>query len=114
MLMGCQSGANLAAQESSLRIIDSARHFLGSLGPREWEEFDDRRPEGRQLEIKFHAQANAEAATLFIREDDVKGSWPVKLNGKSLGILDHSRTVKTSWPSFRPPHRMTSSSGKCS
>ncbi|MDZ4289654.1 MAG: CehA/McbA family metallohydrolase [Prosthecobacter sp.] len=91
-LATCLFSLTAIAQEPFLRALDAKRHFLGALAPREWEDFDGRRPEGRGLEVKFQAQANSEAATLFIREDDVKLDWPVQLNGKKLGKLGLGET----------------------
>jgi hypothetical protein len=70
------------------RILDSKSHHLGFEGEREWRDLDGQTPEGRSLQIQFEAQANAQPATLFIRQRDVKLRWPVLLNGRKLGMLE--------------------------
>ena len=77
-----------SAADTHLRTLDANRHFLGALGPREWDFFAGKTPEGRVLAVNFSATANKEAATLFIRQQDVKMAWPVSLNGIKLGHLD--------------------------
>ncbi len=74
--------------ESGVRVLDNKSHHLGFEGEREWRDLDGQAPEGRSLQIQFDAQANAQAATLFIRQRDVKLKWPVLLNGRKLGTLD--------------------------
>ncbi|MEP6668749.1 MAG: CehA/McbA family metallohydrolase [Chthoniobacter sp.] len=70
------------------QVIDSHSHHLGFEGEREWRDLDGTQPEGRSLQIAFNAHANARAATIFIRQRDVKLKWPVLLNGRKLGNLD--------------------------
>ncbi len=38
--------------------------------------------------MEFDGRANAQPATLLIRQRDVKLKWPVLLNGRKLGTLD--------------------------
>jgi hypothetical protein len=71
-----------------LRILDSHVHHLGLEGEREWRDLDGATPEARSLQISFEAHANAQPATLFIRQRDVKLKWTVLLNGRKLGALD--------------------------
>ncbi|EDY22302.1 hypothetical protein CfE428DRAFT_0427 [Chthoniobacter flavus Ellin428] len=77
----------LAAAETR-RVLDSHSHHLGLEGEREWKDLDGTTPEGRSLQITFDAHANAQPATLFIRQRDVKLKWAVLLNGRKLGALD--------------------------
>jgi len=70
-----------------LKVIDAKTHHLGVAGRPEWDEFAIDRPESDRLELHFDAQANTREATLFIRQRDVKLSWDVKMNGRSLGQL---------------------------
>ena len=69
------------------RVLDPASHLLGLAGQRERQDFEGKTPEGESLEIKFDARANAQPATLLIRQRDVKHKWPVALNGRVLGAL---------------------------
>ncbi len=77
--------AFLAAQP--LRAIEEHLYYLGTPGDPEWEEFAGRTPHGRQLDVKFTAQANTNECTLFVRQRDVKLDWGVELNGRKLGKL---------------------------
>jgi hypothetical protein len=70
------------------RQLDPGTHHLGVAGEPEWQELDGMMPEARSLEIKFAAQANAQPATLLIRQRDVKLKWPILLNGRRLGWLE--------------------------
>jgi len=77
----------LAAEETR-RVLDNRHHHLGFEGKREWRDLDGTTPEGRSLQITFEAHVNAQPATLFIRQRDVKLKWAVLLNGRKLGPLD--------------------------
>jgi hypothetical protein len=68
-------------------LLGSGPTHLRSGSVPEWEEFAERTPDGRRLDVRFTAQANATEATLFIRQDDVRQDWFVELNGKRLGKL---------------------------
>lgn len=68
-------------------VVDPGLHFLGAEGPREWEEFDGRKPEGTSHAVRFDWAGPAGAATLRIRQQNVKLDWPVTLNGRRLGLL---------------------------
>src|SRR5688572_27483978 len=78
---------NLCAAEER-RVLDNKTHHLGFEGEREWKDLDGQTPEGRSLQTTFEARANAEEATIFVRQRDVKLRWPVLLNGRKLGILE--------------------------
>lgn len=77
-----------SAGAEPLRILDKHTHHLGLEGEREWRDLDGTAPEARSLQISFEAHANAQPATLFIRQRDVKLKWTVLLNGRKLGNLD--------------------------
>lgn len=79
-------GSCLAALASG-EVLDSRMHHLRSGAEPEWEEFAGKTPEGKRLDFKFQAEANAEDARLFIRQIDVKQDWNVELNGRKLGKL---------------------------
>lgn len=68
-------------------LLNSGPTRLRSGTVPEWEKFASRTPDGRRLDLRFTAQANASEATLFIRQDDVRQDWLVELNGKRLGNL---------------------------
>jgi hypothetical protein len=75
-----------AAEPAS--VLSEQRHFLGAPGVREWRDFDAETPDGPSLSLNFTAHANAAAATLLIRQRDVKLRWTVLLNGRKLGLLE--------------------------
>ncbi len=71
------------------RIPVTAKTFhLGTKGVPEWKTFSGRTPHGRNLSLAFEATANAEEATLFLMQDNVKQGWRISLNGKHLGNLE--------------------------
>ncbi|MBI3417568.1 MAG: CehA/McbA family metallohydrolase [Verrucomicrobia bacterium] len=72
---------------SEVRLLTNGRIHLRSGDVPEWAEFAGRTPDGRRLDLRFSAQANATEATLFIRQEDVRQDWPIELNGKPLGKL---------------------------
>jgi hypothetical protein len=69
-------------------VLSGQRHFLGAAGVREWRDFDAETPEGPSLSLNFTSHANPAAATLLIRQADVKLRWTVLLNGRKLGQLE--------------------------
>jgi hypothetical protein len=75
----CVSGQTL--------ILNTNRYHLGVAGKPEWLSFEGQTPFSNRLDIHFAAQTNADEATLFIRQDDVKLDWTVQLNGRKLGTL---------------------------
>src|SRR5512142_1843450 len=79
-------GFSLTAHAGSIFISDRSHH-LRSGAIAEWDEFADRVPEGRRLDLEFQGRSNAEPGTLLIRQDDVKLDWRVELNGKKVGQL---------------------------
>jgi hypothetical protein len=68
-------------------VINSERIRLGEPNAPEWEWFEKDPPRVGPLELRFQGKANAEEATLFIRQADVKLEWRVQVNGKRLGHL---------------------------
>jgi hypothetical protein len=67
-------------------VVDARLHHLRAGGQREWSDFPAE-AEGASLTVKFRAQANAGEQTLRLRQQDVKQTWKVVLNGKELGRL---------------------------
>ena len=68
------------------RILDAKLHHLRAGDVREWSEFPQK-AEADGLTIKFAARQNAAAQTLRLRQQDVKQTWQVLLNGKRLARL---------------------------
>ena len=75
-------------------VLVERLHHLRIDGPREWSEFAET-PSADHLEVKFDARPNESPQTLRIRQQDVKQTWRVLLNGKQLGRLrvDENDTV---------------------
>lgn len=69
------------------RVFDERKYHLRSGDEAEWQEFVDKAPHGKRLDLRFEAQKNASEQTLIIRQYDVKQEWNVELNGKRLGKL---------------------------
>jgi hypothetical protein len=76
------------------RIFDGRLHHLRVTKEREWSDFPQQ-PEGPNLLVRFQAEPNTGECTLRLRQQDVRQTWKVTLNGKELGrlILDENDTV---------------------
>tara|TARA_R110002072_G_scaffold303069_2_gene492679 strand:- start:5307 stop:7529 length:2223 start_codon:yes stop_codon:yes gene_type:complete len=81
---------NLAALTSSTLaddiVITSRLHHLRQMEPREWSTFPEK-AEASKLELKFEAEAGVRERCLSLRQQDVKESWTISLNGEPLGKL---------------------------
>ena len=75
-----------ASARSEPTTLTNRMHHLRVDGPREWSDFADV-PEASLLRLEFEAQSNATAATLRLRQQDVKQTWQVMLNEQELGRL---------------------------
>ncbi|HUG91384.1 MAG TPA: CehA/McbA family metallohydrolase [Planctomycetaceae bacterium] len=77
---------------STARLPAAERELLAGLrhlridGPREWADFPER-PEAGRLVVPFEADANPAEHTLRLRQQDVKQTWRVLVNGRELGRL---------------------------
>lgn len=67
-------------------VIDARLHHLRSGTQREWSDFPAE-AEGASHTVKFQAKPNAAEQALRLRQQDVKQTWKVTLNGKELGRL---------------------------
>jgi hypothetical protein len=79
--------AAAAVGERRSRVLDANAHHLGRPGEPEWQEFEGKSPNGRELKVTFAGQPNDRECTLFIRQRDVKLGWSVLINGRKLGQL---------------------------
>src|SRR4051812_49374244 len=68
------------------QILTPRLHYLRSQASPEWSDFP-RQPEGRRLELRFQAGPNSTEWTMRLRQQDVRQTWVVRLNGKELGRL---------------------------
>ena len=66
-------------------LVEKLLH-LRIAGPREWNDFPEQ-PESSHLELKFKAKKIEAESALFLRQQDVKQSWRLLLNGEKLGAL---------------------------
>src|SRR5262245_28203953 len=66
--------------------IDPGLHHLRAGEPREWREFPAR-SEAAGLSVSFKSESNAAEWALRLRQQDVKQTWRVLLNGKEIGRL---------------------------
>ena len=71
----------VGAAASEERILDPQLHHLRASVEREWSDFP-LQPEGPRLVCRFQAERNDAEATLRLRQQDVKQTWNVLLNGK--------------------------------
>jgi hypothetical protein len=67
-------------------VIEPKLHHLRAGNVREWSDFPAE-AEGPSLTVKFKAKPNTAEQTLRLRQQDVKQTWKVLLNGKDLGRL---------------------------
>ncbi len=79
----------LSADELTL---EAKRLHLGKPGEYEWDEFKDRPVDGERAEVRFQSKTNTTEQTLRIWHSNVKYNWPVKMNGRKLGILTTAET----------------------
>jgi hypothetical protein len=84
--MAVPLGGVLAQSATLRRMIEPRLVHLRSGPVREWSSFPEQ-PEAGHLEVRFAAEKNAGELALRLRQSDVKQSWRVMLNGKSLGEL---------------------------
>src|SRR5205807_159277 len=82
-LLACLAAGPAAAKTT---VLDSRLHHLRSEGEREWSDFP-MQPEGPRLVLRFQAERNEDECALRLRQQDVKQTWKVLLNGKELGRL---------------------------
>jgi hypothetical protein len=61
-------------------------HHLRVTAQREWSDFPARL-EGARLSLRFRAEGNDDEWSLRLRQQDVKQTWKVGLNGKEQGRL---------------------------
>jgi hypothetical protein len=66
--------------------LDDRLHHLRAGDEREWADFPAK-AEGSRLTVPFRAAKNSAEQTLRLRQQDVKQTWRVALNGKELGRL---------------------------
>src|SRR5881394_2849156 len=78
------SAANVVAKEI---VLTPRLHHLRAAGEREWSDFPAR-AEGPSLALRFQAERNDSEWALRLRQQDVKQTWKVLLNGKELGRLE--------------------------
>ncbi|MGZ0174726.1 MAG: CehA/McbA family metallohydrolase, partial [Planctomycetales bacterium] len=67
-------------------VITNQMHHLRQMEPREWSTFPEK-AEATKLELKFEAKAEARERCLSLRQQDVKETWTISLNGEPLGKL---------------------------
>jgi hypothetical protein len=79
--------ARLAAVDATPLVINAERIHLGTSGSPEWESFENDPARPGRLDLPFRATTNHTAATLLLRQDDVKLEWIVELNGQRIGKL---------------------------
>jgi hypothetical protein len=77
----------VAEASAALRTLDEKRYHLRSGNQPEWEEFANRIPHGRRLDVRFTTERTLAESTLFVWQDDVKLDWALELNGQKLGKL---------------------------
>ncbi len=77
-------------------VLQEGVFHLGVPGKTEWEDNVPRVVDGERLELKFQARANPTEYALRIRQQGVKLTWPVLLNGRKLGVLSRDEAAQES------------------
>src|SRR5437868_2850352 len=87
------SSIPVSARAKSIVLTDRLHH-LRVTEAREWSDFPVK-PEGPRLALSFQATGNDAEWSLRLRQQDVKQTWKVLLNGKELARLltDENDTV---------------------
>src|SRR3954454_6074529 len=80
--------AAFAQTQPQRQILEPRLVHLRSGNVREWSSFPAQ-SEGDRLETRFSAKKNVGEMVMRLRQRDVKQTWRVLLNGKSLGELVH-------------------------
>jgi hypothetical protein len=75
-----------APADGQVRILDGGGHSLRMGAGAEWSETAGR-PHARDLTVRFSASPNREEHTLVVRQEGVKQSWRILLNGRELAPL---------------------------
>src|SRR6516162_3491197 len=76
----------IQAASAKEQVLDARLHHLRQGEQREWSDFPEK-AEGPSLLVRFQAEANATEQTLRLRQQDVKQTWKVLLNGRERGRL---------------------------
>jgi hypothetical protein len=76
----------IQAAPAKEQVLDARLHHLRQGEQREWSDFPEK-AEAPSLLVRFQAEANAAEQTLRLRQQDVKQTWKVLLNGQERGRL---------------------------
>ncbi len=80
------------------RVLDKKLHHLRIDGEREWSEFPEE-AEASELVIRFSGMKNTTEYALRLRQQDVKQTWKITLNGKEIGRLHRNENdMVVYWP----------------
>jgi hypothetical protein len=90
-LVACLGTGSVSAETT---VLTPRLHHLRATTEREWSDFPAK-AESHTLSLPFQAKRNEGEWTLRLRQQDVKQTWKVLLNGKELGRLlqDENDTV---------------------
>ena len=77
---------SLAIPYSIAQVVTPRLHHLRATEAPEWSDFP-KEAEATGLRLRFQAKANPTEWSLRLRQQDVRQTWKVSLNGKELGRL---------------------------
>jgi hypothetical protein len=90
----CQQNETHAGQ----RVLEAKLKHLRAGTQREWANFPQQ-PDAESLVLKFDSHKNKTKQTLRLRQQDVKQTWRVLLNGIELGRLHRNENdMRVNWP----------------
>lgn len=85
---------------SQTLVLDPQMHHLRNGEQPEWSGFS--KPHQQSLKIVFDYTQNARELTLCLRQEDVRQSWFIRLNGKDLGNLATDENAMLEYWSLPP------------
>ena len=80
-------GSSACLRGASWSDLHPEIHHLGVANFPEWDVFENRIPEGRELSVSLGGLQADGVSTLLIYQNDVKESWELRLNGHRIGNL---------------------------
>lgn len=92
-LAGLQFALLHGQTPDAARVLDAKSHHLGVTEINDWPE-TTAQPEGRQLQLRFEAQANAGEVVVGIVQRDVSAPWQLQINGKRVAELRRNEKPK--------------------
>ena len=96
LCFSCMLQADIVQAEQ--HVLEAKLKHLRVGTQREWANFPAQ-PDAESLVLKFDSHKNQTEHTLTLRQQDVKQTWRILLNGKELGRLHRNENdMRVNWP----------------